>query len=1050
MRIADVSIRRPVLAVMIIGSLVSLGWLSLDQIGVDLFPKVEFPYVAITTALPGASPEAVETAVSDVIEEYVNRISGIKELKSVSSEGLSQVFVQFELEEDVDVKAQDVRDKVALARLDLPQEAESPIIEKIDPASAPILSVMVGGDLPTRDLTQYAEDVAKDRLQRLPGVGSVTRVGGRDREVRIWLDANALRSYGLTAVDVINAIRLEHVEIPGGQLETEGATSEFSVKTMGEVASVEEFGSIVVAYRDGIPTFVGDVARVEDGLEDERTYAELNGVPGVALEIRRQSGRNSVEVAHAVQEEVARLRASAPPGVQLTIARNTTKFIESSARDVVIDMIVGGMLAMAITFAFLRSIRTTLIVSLAIPASIISTFFMFYVMDFTLNLLTLMALSVSIGLLIDDAIVVLESIQRHIENGEAPLVAASRGSAEVGPAIVAGTLAVLAVFLPIAFMRGLIGRFFFEYGLVISFAVAISLLVAVTLTPMLCGHTLRESKAPGKLFVALERLYGRLDRGYGVLLKRALAHRFIIVGLMLLAIYGGLSVASQIPLEFSSKADRSEFEAVVELPQGAGIERTKTIGQRAAREIRAVEGVEDVFMTVGGGQRGEINVASVYGTLTPKQARTTTQSTLIGRVRDRLRRATPEAKRVGVNEIPWISGGGFTAYNLEYGIRGDDLTVLEATAEQIAAGMRASPLFVDTTLSFEPGKPEVQVVVDRRRSADLGVPMRQLALTVRALVGGIEVGQYEESGKRYPVRLRLESQQRDQLLEMERIQVPAVTGRLIDLVSVSELQVATGPARIDRHDRARKVTIYANTPEGVALGTAAEKLDEIVEQVGISTGYVGAHEGTAQRMKDTAEAVVFAFVLALLALYIILASQFNSFVQPVVIMLSAPLSFIGAFAALAWSGMALSVWAQIGLIALMGLVMKNGILLVDYANQLREKGQADARAAMLEAGPVRLRPVLMTAFSTVFGMIPVAMSTSDAAEFRNPMGVLVIGGLISSTLLTLVVVPVAYTFIDDLRAMTKRGVGWLRAATASLRHGSGGEPSDEPRRLKSA
>jgi len=1010
---------------MLIGALVTLGWISMGRIGVDLFPKVEFPYVAVTTALPGASPETVETVVSDVIEEYVNRISGIKELKSVSSEGLSQVFVQFELEEEVDIKAQDVRDKVALAQRELPQEAEAPIIAKIDPSSAPILSVLIGGDLPVRELTEFAEDVVKDRLQRIVGVGSVTRVGGREREIRVWLDAVSLRRYKLTAFDAMNAIDAEHVEIPGGQLETDGAVAEFSVKTLGEVESVSEFGDIVVAYRQGIPTFVHDVARVEDGLEDERTHAELDGTDGVALEIRRQSGRNTVEVAHAVQEEVANLRERAPPGVRIALVRDTSRFIESSARDVGIDMVVGGILAILVTLVFLRSIRTTLIVSVAIPTSVVASFFFFYVMGFTINLLTLMALSVSIGLLIDDAIVVLESIHRHIEQGMSPREAASRGTTEVGPAVVAGTLSVLAVFLPIAFMQGIIGRFFFEYGLVISFAVAVSLLVAVTLTPMLCAYTLHSGESSGRLSLALERVYERLDRAYGAVLAGALRHRILVAGVAVVAICLGVNMARSIPLEFSSKADRSEFEAVVELPQGVGIETTKAIGRRSASAVRAVQHVESVFMTIGAGERGEINVASIYGTMTPKQQRSRPQEKIMADIRGALYAAAPDAKRVGVNEIPWISGGGFTSYNLEYGLQGDDLTVLEATAEAIAAEMRASPLFVDTALSFEPGKPEIQVAIDRKRSADLGVPLRTLAATVRALIGGVEVAQFEESGKRFGVRVRLEPDQRDQLHEVERIQVRSIDGGLVDLASVGSVAVASASARIDRQDRARKVTVYANTPEGVALGTAAARLDEIVAAVGFPSGYVGRHEGTAKRMKDTAEAILFAFSLALLALYMILASQFNSFVQPLVIMLSAPLSFVGAFAALAFSGMPLSIWAQIGLIALMGLVMKNGILLVDYANHLRDGEGLDAREAMLRAGPVRLRPVLMTAFSTIFGMIPVAIATSDAAEFRNPMGVLVIGGLLSSTLLTLLVVPVAYSFVSNLRGTTERSFSYL-------------------------
>jgi HAE1 family hydrophobic/amphiphilic exporter-1 len=565
----------------------------------------------------------------------------------------------------------------------------------------------------------------------------------------------------------------------------------------------------------------------------------------------------------------------------------------------------------------------------------------------------------------------------------------------------------------------MIGRFFFEYGLAISFAVAISLLVAVTLTPMLCAYTLRSESSSRGIYQTFERLYQALDQAYGTLLGRALRHRGLVIGLALASIYLGVSAARSIPLEFSSKADRSEFEAVVELPLGAGIQTTKALGRRVSSVIREVDHVESVFLTVGAGSRGQVNVANIYGTLTPKQERSKGQSAIMNEIRDVLRQAAPEAKRVAVNDIPWISGGGFTAYALEYGLSGDDLSVMETTAETIADGMRADPLFVDTTLSFEPGKPEVQIVIDRRRSADLGVPLRPLATTLRTLVGGVEVAQYEEAGKRYGVRVRLEETQRDDLHELEWAQVRAVNGKLVDLSNVASVHVAAAPARIDRQDRARRVTISTNTSAGVALGTAVERMDEIVSAAGLPPGYVGRYEGTVERMQDSAAAIGAAFLLALLALYMILASQFNSFMQPAVIMLSAPLSFIGAFAALSLTGMALSIWAQIGLIALMGLVMKNGILLVDYANQLRDQC-SDARAAMQQAGPVRLRPVLMTAFSTVFGMIPVAIATSDAAEFRNPMGVLVIGGLSSSTFLTLLVVPVAYTFIDDLRALPSR------------------------------
>ena len=1019
MRIADLSIRRPVFATMLTATLVVLGWISLGRLGVDLFPRVELPYVVVTTVLEGATPETVETEVSDVIEEHVNTISGISELRSVSSEGLSRILVQFELEEDVEAKTQDVRDKVARARLHLPIEAESPLVEKVDPDADPILSVMVSGDLSIGELTRFADAVVKERLQRIPGVGSATLVGGRDREVRIWIDGNQLRSHSLTVEDVIRAIRSEHVDIPGGRLEGLEGQTEFSVKTKGEVSAVREFGDIVVAYRTGAPTLIRDVARVEDGLEDERTYAALDGIRGVSLEVRRQSGRNTVEVARAVKAELGEIQAHAPPGVRVIVARDLSRFIESSARDVAVDMVIGGFLAVLVTLLFLRSIRTTLIVSIAIPASIISTFFLFWLMDFTINMLTLMALSVSIGLLIDDAIVVLESIHRRIEAGDEPKAAASRGTTEVGTAVVAGTISVLAVFIPIAFITGLIGRFFHEYGLAIAFAVAVSLLVAVTATPMFCSRVLRRETSRGRIFLTLERLYSSLEGGYRLALGAALRHRLLVVVLAGGSIYLGISFARDIPLDFDSKVDRSECTAFFELPPGVGIEATKAVGRRVATAIAAVPHVEHVFLTVGGGSKRRVNEANLYLRLSPKSERDIGQWEIMAAVRRAMLPAAPEAKRVGVNAIFWISAGGLASYDAEFSVDGPELAVLEEVAGRIVAGLRGSPLFVDSASSYQKGKPEVQILVDRRRVADLAVPIRSLATTVRALVGGMDVATYEESGSRYDVRVRLEESQRNDLDRLGRIQVRSASGRLVDLANLARVRVESGPAQIERKDRSRKVTVFTNTSADVALGTAIAELSRIVDSIGLPPGYHGKLQGKAEKMQESVEAVRLAFVLALLALYIVLAIQFDSYLQPVVIMLTAPLSFVGAFAALWIASSQLSIFAQIGVIALMGLVMKNGILLVDYANQQRADG-ASAREAILEAGPVRLRPVLMTAFSTIFGMVPVAFSTTDAAEWRNPMGLLVIGGLLSSTFLTLLVVPVAYSIVDDLRELPGR------------------------------
>jgi HAE1 family hydrophobic/amphiphilic exporter-1 len=603
--------------------------------------------------------------------------------------------------------------------------------------------------------------------------------------------------------------------------------------------------------------------------------------------------------------------------------------------------------------------------------------------------------------------------------------AASIGTRNVTSAVIAGSASVLAVFVPIAFMEGLIGRFFYEYGLAISFAVAVSLLVAVTLTPSLCARVLRREQSEARAFAALERFYSALERRYDTLLRLSLQHRAIT----LLAAFGfvclGVILARGVPLEFSGRVDRSEFEGIVELPQGVGIAESRRVAARVGAALRELDEVETTFLSVGSGSRRLVNEVGLYVALLPKSDREQGMLEVMDRARAAIREAAPGAKSVNVNEISWISGGGFTSYNMEYGLKGSDLGALQRTSADLVARMRAQPHFLDTRSSYEAGKPEVQIRVDRARSADLGISVRSLANTVRALVGGLDVATYEEAGTRYDVRIRLEESQRDDLTELGQIQVRAASGRLVDLANVAGLQIETGPARIDRLDRSRKVTLYANNPPGIALGDAADRLDQLVDEMGLPTGITGSHEGMTERMKDSAASVAFAFLMALATLYVILAVQFDSFSQPAVIMLTAPLSFVGAFAALRIAGTDMSIFAQIGLVALMGLVMKNGILLVDYANQRRAEGST-AREAITFAGPVRLRPVLMTAFSTIAGMIPVALATSDGAEWRNPMGVLVIGGLASSTFLTLLVVPVAYTVADDLRGALGRSADRLR------------------------
>lgn len=1028
MWISDVSVRKPVFAVMLCSALVALGWISFGRVGVDFFPRIEYPMVTVTTILEGATPGTVETEVTEVLEEQISDLASLEDLSSTSSEGLSVVLARFSLEMEPETAVQKVRAKIELARRDLPPDVEPPIVELVDPDSQPILAVMIAGNLPVRDLTAFARDGIKERLQRIEGVGSVSLVGGREREVRIWLDAFQLRSYGLTADDVIQAIRREHAEIPGGRFETDARTSEFSFKTKGEVQSVEEFADIVVAFRDGAPTRLGDVARVEDGLQDERTYAELGGLPGVSLEVRRQSGENTVEVAKRVKAELARIGEHLPPGVRIVVARDSSRFIESSIRETFDDMILGGALAVLVTLAFLRSVRTTFLVAVAIPTSIVSTFYLFYVAGFTFNMISLIGISISIGLLVDDAIVVVEAIHRRIELGDTPRVAAARGTAEVGPAIFAATAAIIAVFVPIAFMKGMIGRFFYEYGLTVVFAVTVSLVVAVTLTPALGARLMRADEKHGWVFQRLERGFSFLESRYEGLLRMSLGRPFLILGIAGLAVVGALFLAKTIPLEFSSRHDRSDFEAHLELPIGTGIEATKQIARRAQDVVRGIDEVVEVFSTIGSGSQGRVNEIRIYAGLTPKHERSVGMLEVMEEVRSVLPRAIPEAKDIVVSEVSSISGGGFTSFNMQYALEGPDLEQLAGVSEALVSMMRASRNFSDVTSSYDAGRPEIQTIVDRRAAADQGVALSSLATTLRATVGGVDVTTYEENGDRYDVRVRLEESQRDEIGELGLLQVRTAGGTLADLSNIASFEVGSGPVQIDRENRTRKIEIFANNPPGIALGTALAELDGFVDLLSLPADVAGRHRGWGERMRESTEAVVFAFGIAILALYMVLGSQFNSFTQPIAIMMTAPLSFVGAFMGIKLGGLNLSMFGQIALLALMGLVMKNGILLVDYANQSRERG-LNARSAMMEAGPIRLRPVVMTTLSTVFGMLPLTWSQADGSEFRAPMGFLAVGGMLSSTVLTLLVVPVVYCLLDDCVALARR------ASTSISEHG---------------
>ena len=1035
MRIADTSIRRPVFAVMLIGGLVVFGLISMPRLGLDLYPRVEFPMVTVTTVLEGAAPETVESEVSQVLEESINTIEGIDTLRSQSSDSLSLLIVEFGLEYDVREKSQEVRDKVAAVRGELPADAEPPVVLRVDPDAVPIMAVMVAGPHSIRTLSEFADKRVKPRLERIPGVGSVTLVGAREREIRIWIDPLRLSGYGLAVGDVLAAVQREHVELPGGRLET--GRREWALRTQGKLVSAEQFGAIVVAERGGSVIHLRDVASVEDGMADERTISRLNGRRGVSLLIRRQSGENTVAVADAVKSDLDVIRRDLPAGYEMIVATDISGFIKSSVREVAIALAWGALFASLVVLLFLRNVVSTLIASIAIPSSLVASLAFFYFFGFTLNTMTLMALSLSIGLLIDDAIVVLENIYRHLERGVPPQQAASTGTSEIGLAVVATTLAVCAVFVPIAFLSGVVGRFFREFGLVAVCAVCTSMLVALSLTPMLCSRFLRVQPQHGRVYQWIESGYVRLEASYRRALAWGLRHRLAVVAIALAAVIIGVGMARSVPKEFLIAEDRSEFNVWLKLPLGSTIGQTLAATAVVEAQLQSIPQVTAVFSTIGAGAKKRVNEARIYVQLLEKHERVPTQQEIMVDMRGRIVDLGLGLDEFAVEEVGMIDARSRHS-ELMYSIRGPDIDRLQYYANALVGRMQQAGGYADLHLSYETGKPEIALHIARERAADLGVPALSIGRTVSTLFAGYKATTFEEGGERYDVRVQVRPEYRDGLERLGMVQVRSASGALVPLENLVTPRVGSGPVQIDRENRSRSITLYANL-DGKAAGTADEEIAAFASDLGIGGQYEFEPVGPSKRLRETFDAIAFAFVLALIAIYMILASQFNSFLHPFTIMLSAPLSFIGAFAAIALMGSALDLMGQIAFLMLMGIVMKNGILLVDYTNTLRSRGRS-LREAVLEAGPIRMRPVLMTAGSTICGMLPVALGTGDGSEWRSPMGMIAIGGLATSTFLTLLVVPVAYTLIDDAQSLVVRALRRVRGLPGD--RGAGPRPLD--------
>jgi HAE1 family hydrophobic/amphiphilic exporter-1 len=1082
----EIFVRRPVLTTMLIASLVVLGLASFVQLGVDIFPKVDLPTITITTRLPGASPEEIESQITKPIEEVVNTISGLDELRSSTIEGQSQIFATFVLDRNINEVANDVREKVASVLGRLPPGTDPPIVEKFDPDAAPVLAIVVSGKRSPREITEIADKRVKRALETVRDVGAITLVGDRKREIQILADPDKLSAYGLSIQQLKEALQRQNVEIPGGRL-TAG-TREEGLRTLGRLESVGAFDDLIVADAKGSPVHVHDVAVVVDGEEEPRTLSRLNGENAVSLLVRKQSGTNTVAVVDAVKARLAEVQKGLPQDIKFEIVRDLSRFIKRSFHEVQDHLLLGGLLASLIVAAFIGRLRwweavmllaivaavavafvqgdpewlirvtsaailVTLVLFLAvprlrpafvaavaIPCSIIATFTAMRAAGFTLNNLTMLGLSLSTGIVIDDAIIVLENIFRHVEEEhQPPFEAAISGTREISLAVTATTLSLVVIFLPVAFMGGLVGRFWNSFGLTATFAILVSLVVAFTLTPMLAARIVSHgdiARDPGEGSKA-GGLYHRLEQAYERTLGWCLRHRVVCLVGVVLILAGGYYLLTHARLEFVVDDDMSEFEVVAEAPPGSSIERSAEITRALETEIRRVPEVTAVFTTIGvrGQYQSSVNDLSIYVGLSHLSQRARTQQDIMQDVRQRL--AAFPGLRSSVQNINLISGGGFrqTAFNLI--LRGPDLAELERYASGVIADLRTRPGFVDLDTAQALRQPEVQVHIDRQKASDLGVRVDAVALALRTMVGGEKVGFYREAGEQYDVRLRLREGARRDASGLPALMVPAAGGALVKLSNVTSLGTGMSPGQIERYAQERSMTIISNLyekplAEAYREAYAAVAAQRMPPDYGIQT------TGRGKLLQEAIQNFLVALVLSLAFIYIVLAAQFESFVHPLTIMVSMFLSIPFALLTLLVVGKTLNIYSIMGLFLLMGVVKKNAILQVDYTNVLRERGLPRLEAQM-EADRARLRPILMTTLAIIAGMLPVALGRGDGAASRASLATAVVGGQALCLLVTLLVTPVIYSMFDDLRGLRPfsrvRFPRWKAAAARRLAAG---------------
>lgn len=1020
MTLSDLSIKRPVFAWMVMTALIVFGIIGFKSMGVSQLPDVEFPVISVNLTWTGAAPEVMESDVVDVVEQAVMSVEGIRDISSSVGEGFASITIELDIDRNVDVAVQQVQTKIGQAQRLLPKDIDPPIVIKSNPAQQPFTWLTLHGDATPRQLMEYVQDHLQDKFTSINGVGDVSLGGFVPPNLRIWVDADKLAANELTVDDVIKAVENEHSEIPAGRIET--PTVEQNVRAMGEAKTPEDFGNITIAKRNGQPVYkpiyLKDVADIEDGLDDVRRISRSDGKAAIGLGIRKQTGSNEVEVSKGVFKRFQQVRKNLPKGMALDQVINRTKFIEDSINELVFTLILSAIVTSLVCWLFLGSWTATLNILMAIPTSIIGTFIVTHFMGFTLNTFTVLGLSLAIGIVVDDSIMVLENIVRYQEQGMERVEAARQGARQITFAAVAATMAIIAIFLPVAFMSGIVGKFFYQFGVTISVAVALSLLEALMLTPMRCAQFMKAGERTTRFGKAVDNAFRRLAKSYHNGLERVLRHRWKVVLGSLAFFVLSLSISGLLRKEFLPPQDQSNFLCSLRTPVGSSIEYTNERFKEVEKFVMGRPEVTHYFAAVGGFQGGQANQGIIFVTLkAPRQRPIVAPNTHPLSQTELMTVFRKEMNKIKDVKafIQDLSLSGFSAkrgFPIEMSIQGPDWDQLWEHAQQIRDRMSKSGLMVDVDTDYLEGAKEVDVVPDRIKAAEHGVSIADINQVINALIGGEKISQYTHNDKRYDVKVRLKSEQRLKPQDIVGLWVWNNRGELVQLKDMVTIKERPTAVTITRHSRERAITIFANVAPGKSEATAVGEARKIAKAV-LPEGYNANFTGSTQTSQESNKSLVFVFILGIFVAYMVLASQFNSYVHPFTVLVALPFSISGAFIALWMGGQSLNLYSLIGLILLMGIVKKNSILLVDFTNQMREKGM-DVRAALVEACPVRLRPILMTSAATISAAIPPALAMGPGAEVRIPMSIAIIGGVIVSTFFTLFVVPCVYSLFAGL------------------------------------